>query len=382
MKNLIPYGRQFVDTSDISSVIRTLKKDFITQGSIVDEFEKKFANYTGSKYAIAVSSASAGLHLSCLIYSKKNFEKIVTSPVTFASTANAILHSGKKPVFCDIDIEDANIAVSSLKQILKDKKIGGIIPVHFAGNTCNMKEIKNITKKKNIFIIEDAAHALGSEYECGSKVGSCKYSDITVFSMHPLKSITTGEGGLITTNNYEIYKKLKIMRSHGIEKKKNPKKQWWYDMEELGFHYRITDFQCAMGISQLSKLSKFIKKRETIAKKYFFSFKDTQNCKLLSNSISEVKKSNHLFVLKINFKKIKKTKKNLIDFLKKKGVGTQVHYIPLPMLKFYKNLGYKMENLNNAKLYYEQAISIPIFYQLKKKTQTYIINQIKKFLQK
>ncbi len=223
MKNLIPYGRQYVDNSDVNSVIKALKKDFITQGSIINEFEEKFAKYTDSKYAVAVSSASAGLHLSCLFYSKKKFEKIITSPITFASTANAILHSGKKPIFCDIDIEDANISISSLKRILNNKKIGGIIPVHFAGNTCNMIEIKNICKKKNIFIIEDAAHALGSEYKCGSKVGSCKYSDITVFSMHPLKSITTGEGGMITTNNYNIYKKLKIMRSHGIEKKTTPK---------------------------------------------------------------------------------------------------------------------------------------------------------------
>ena len=185
MSNFIPYGRQFVDKSDIDNVSKILKRDFITQGQIVDKFEKKFAKYVGSKYAVAVSSCSAGLHLSCLIYSKKNFKRIITSPITFASTANAILHSKKKPLFCDIDINDANISISSLKKILNNKDIGGVIPVHFAGNVCKMREIKKICKRKNLFIIEDAAHALGSEYECGSKVGSCKYSDITVFSMHP-----------------------------------------------------------------------------------------------------------------------------------------------------------------------------------------------------
>ena len=314
MRNIIPYGRQYVDKSDINSVVKTLKKDFITQGSIVDEFEKKFAKYVGSKYAVAVSSCSAGLHLSCLIYSKKKFENIVTSPITFASTANAILHSGKKPIFCDVDVKDANISITSLKKILKNKKIGGVMPVHFAGNTCNMEEIKNICKKDNIFIIEDAAHALGSEYKCGSKVGSCKYSNITVFSMHPLKSITTGEGGVITTNNINIYKKLKIMRSHGIKKDFNKQKPWLYTMEDLGFHYRLTDFQCAMGISQLSKLGKFIKKRDEIAKKYYIAFDNTNNCNLLLRDKGNIKKSNHLFVLKINFKKIKKTKKNLINY--------------------------------------------------------------------
>ena len=380
MKNIIPYGRQFIDNNDIDKVGRVLKKDFITQGDIVDDFEKKFAKKVGSKYAVAVSSCSAGLHLSCLIYSKRKFKNIVTSPITFASTANAILHSGKKPLFCDVGIQDANISPDSLKVIVKNKNIGGVIPVHFAGNTCDMKAIKNICKEKNIFIIEDAAHALGSQYDCGSMVGSCKYSNITVFSMHPLKSITTGEGGMITTNNLSIYKKLKALRSHGIEKTNNLLKPWWYSMNYLGFHYRITDFQCALGISQLSKLKKFTKTREDIAKRYIHLLKGNENCKLLINKIPRIKKSYHLFVVKINFKKIKSTKTKLMNYLKKKGIGTQVHYIPVPMLKFYKSLGYNMKNLKNAKQFYDQAISIPIFFQLKIKAQIYIIKEIKKFI--
>ncbi len=380
MRNIIPYGRQFIDKFDINEVSKILKKDFITQGAVVERFEKKFANKVGSKYAIAVSSCSAGLHLSCLIYSKRKFKNIVTSPITFASTANAIFHSGKKPIFCDINSQDANISPAKLKLTLKNKNIGGVIPVHFAGNTCDMKTIKNICKKKNIFIIEDAAHALGSQYDCGSMVGSCKYSDITVFSMHPLKSITTGEGGMITTNSWSIYKKLKALRSHGIEKTNNSIRPWWYSMKYPGFHYRITDFQCALGISQLTKLRTFTKKREDIARRYIHLLKHTKNINLLINKIPKTKKSYHLFVLKIDFKKIKLTKTKLMNWLKKRGIGTQVHYIPVPKLKFYKTLGYNMKNLKNAQEFYNQAVSIPIFFQLKKNSQLKIIKEIKKII--
>lgn len=381
MKLNLPYGKQFIDKEDITSVSLALRQDFITQGSTVEKFEKKFCDFVGSKYAVAVSSCSAGLHLSCLVFENKKFDKIITSPITFASTSNAILHSRKKPVFCDIDSNTANIATQSLKKIINKKnKIGGIIPVHFSGNPCDMKEIKKIVKKRNIFIIEDAAHALGSEYNCGSKVGSCKYSDITVFSLHPLKSITTGEGGVITTNSRKIYQKLKILRSHGMEKTNLKHKPWWYNMSDLGFHYRITDFQCALGISQLKKLNKFVSQRTKIANKYYQSFIDTKCCELISNKSSKRKKSNHLFVLKIDFKKIKKKKNDLINFLKSKGIMTQIHYIPVPMLDYYRKKGYNMNNLKNAKKYYDQAISIPIYYKLSKKDQIFIVKNIKRFI--
>ena len=381
MKLNLPYGKQFIDKEDILSVSLALRQDFITQGSTVQKFEKKVCEFVGSKYAVAVSSCSAGLHLSCLVFENKKFDKIITSPITFASTANAILHSGKKPVFCDIDLNTANIDVPSLKKLInKNNKIGGIIPVHFSGNPCDMKGIKKIVKKNFFFIIEDAAHALGSEYDCGSKVGSCKYSDITVFSLHPLKSITTGEGGVVTTNSREIYQKLKILRSHGIEKTNLKNKPWWYNMNSLGFHYRITDFQCALGISQLKKLSKFVNQRTKIAKKYHESFFGTKYCEVISSKNLKNKKSNHLFVLKIDFKKIKKKKKDLITFLKSKGIMTQVHYIPVPMLDYYKKKGYNMNSLKNAKKYYEQAISIPIYYKLSKKNQIFIVKNIKQFI--
>lgn len=379
MNKSIPYGRQYIDDLDIKSVNKALQNDFITQGKIVEKFEKKFAKYVGAKYAIAVSSCSAGLHISCLVFKNKKNKHIITSPITFASTANAILHSGKKPIFADINLEDANISIKSVKKIINKYNVSGVIPVHFAGNPCDMEEFKFLCKLKNIFLIEDAAHALGSEYKCGSMVGSCKYSDLTVFSLHPLKSITTGEGGVITTNNKLLYKKLKILRSHGIEKISNNQKPWWYNMDELGFHYRLTDFQCALGITQLNKLNKFVNKREQIFKKYYSSLKDIDNCQIILNKNINLKKSNHLFVLKINFKKIKKSKKDFINFLKDKGINTQVHYIPIPMLKYYKNLGYNMRNLNKAKEYYGQAVSIPIFYNLSPKIQDYIIKQIKRF---
>lgn len=379
MKKPIPYGRQYIDEADIKSVNSALRSNFITQGKLVEKLEKNFSKYVGSKYAVAVSSCSAGLHLCCLLYSKKNYKNIITSPITFASTSNAILHSGKKPIFTDINLKDANINIEGVKKFIKNSNVGGIIPVHFAGNPCDMKKLQNICKKKNKFIIEDAAHALGSKYECGSKVGSCKYSDLTVFSLHPLKSITTGEGGVITTNNKTLYEKLKILRSHGIEKKPFKEKSWWYNMTDLGFHYRITDFQCALGITQLKKLNKFIKKRERIFKNYYYSLKNIDNCSFILSENPNKQKSNHLVVLKIDFKKIKKSKKDFINFLKQKGIGTQVHYIPVPMLKYYKNKGYSMKNLKNAKIYYDKAISIPIYYTLNVKTQKFIISEIKNF---
>jgi UDP-4-amino-4,6-dideoxy-N-acetyl-beta-L-altrosamine transaminase len=380
----LPYSKQYIDKKDIKSVTKALNNKFLTQGPLVEKFEKKIANYVGSKYAVAVSSCSAGLHLACLVINKKNKKSMITSPITFVSTASAILHAKKKVIFCDISKNEVNIDPEKIQEILnKNQSVEGVIPVHMAGKACDMKKIKEICDAHKVYIIEDAAHALGSQYFCGSFVGSCKYSLMTVFSFHPLKTITTGEGGVITTNNKKIYIKLKNLRSHGIVKnvKKSVSKNlpWFYEMRNLGFHYRLTDIQCALGISQLEKIDTFIKSRTSIVKKYRNYFKDHLYCKP-AQKLSLRQNSNHLFILRINFKKLKKTREKLMNFLKKKNIFTQVHYIPIPMHPYFKKLGYNIKNFPNAQKYYQEALSIPVFHNLKNSSQIKIIKIIKKFL--
>jgi dTDP-4-amino-4,6-dideoxygalactose transaminase len=255
----------------------------------------------------------------------------------------------------------------------------------------NMEKIYKISKKYNLFVYEDAAHALGSRYMDGSRVGNCKYSDLTVFSFHPIKSITTGEGGVITTNNKKIYEKLIRLRSHGIEKfknnfvskknslKNNKNSPWYFEMQELGYHYRITDIQCALGITQLKKISKFIKKRKSISKRYDLAFRNVPNCKILQKNLKKWS-SHHLYVLKIDFNKINISKSEFMNKLKKKGIITQVHYIPVYLHPFYRSKKGSQKKLKNTEEYYEQALSIPIYYDLKKKDQEYVIDNIKKMI--
>lgn len=371
---MIPYSKQYIDNKDIKFVSKVLSSKFITQGPLIEEFEKKISKFVGSKYAVAVSSCSAGLHLSAIIAKLKNGKRFITSPNSFCSTANAGIHCGADFDFADIDFKTGNISLDDLKIKLK-KYYDVIIPVHFAGLAVDMKYLKKMSPKKTI-IIEDAAHALGAKYKDGSMVGSCKYSDMTVFSFHPVKSITTGEGGVVTTNNKQYYENLKILRSHGIEK--NFSLPWHYEMQKLGFHYRITDIQCALGISQLKKLRNFIKKRTKIAKYYDKFFNNFKNCEPLQDKLRNLS-ANHLYVLKINFKKIKKKRELVMNLLKKKGIGTQVHYIPINSHPFYKNK--KKYILRNMSKYFDQCLSIPIFFELTKKQQDYIIKSIKQVIE-
>ena len=281
---MIPYSKQFIDTNDIKYVSKTLKANFITQGPLIEKFEKKISNYVGSKYAVAVSSCSAGLHLAAIASNLNYGKTLITSPNSFCSTANAAKHCKAKVEFIDIDYDTGNISLKKLEKQIK-KKIDVITPVHFGGLAVDMATIKKLTLNKKIILIEDAAHALGAKYKDGSMVGNCKYSDMTVFSFHPVKSITTGEGGMITTNNKKLYERLKILRSHGIDKNfkhmksKNQTLPWYYEMKQLGFHYRLTDLQCALGLSQLKKLTKFIRKTKKIAKYYDIHFSKFKNCK-------------------------------------------------------------------------------------------------------
>ena len=381
----IPYGKHNINSKDIKAVVKALKSNFITQGKLIGDFENEVKKYLKVKYAVAVSSCSAGLHLAAKVLNLKKGKTLLTSPITFCSTANSAIHCGAKVDFVDVDKSTGNISIEKLKKKLQSKKIHSICPVHFGGLTCDMSEIKKLSKKYSFYIFEDAAHAFGSHYKDGSKVGSCKYSDMTVFSFHPVKSITTGEGGMITTNNKKIYEKLKILRSHGIEK--NPKKfrnkkvinqPWYYEVQDLSNHYRITDIQCALGISQLTRIRKFMSKRKKIAEKYDSSFKNNKNFFPLQYN-QRKNSSNHLYVLVINFKKIGKTRTEVMRALKKRGIISQVHYIPLIMQTYY-NFKYKKGEFKNTINLYESILSIPIFFDLNSKNQNKIINNIKNIL--
>jgi len=361
MRSKIPYSRQWVDNKDIQEVVKVLKSDWLTQGDKIREFEEALCQYTGVNYAVAVSSGTAALHLACKVAGVGPGDEGITSPLSFVASANAILYSGGHPIFADIDFKTGNIDPLEIKKKIT-KKTKVLIPIHFSGYPCAMEEIYKIGRKHKLIIIEDAAHALGAKYK-GSKVGSCQYSDMTIFSFHPLKSITTGEGGAILTNNKKFYETLKQLRTHGITKSQKTEKigPWYYEMNDLGFNYRITDIQSALGISQLKKVNSFINKRKMIAEQYDEAFKDLKNVMGLDNKQKGCS-SYHLYVLLINFNKLKTTRKQLMLSLQNKGIGTQVHYIPIYKQPYFKK-NFKINNKEypNTEQFYKQCLSIPIY---------------------
>ena len=393
---MIPYGKHHIDSADIKAITDVLKKGYLTQGPTISLFEKKFAKYVGAKYAVAVSSCTAGLHIAVLSTNIKKNEYLVTSSITFVASPNSAIYSNAKVILSDIDKETLNINSSKLKEAInkfRNSQIKIIMPVHFGGYPCDMKEIKKLANKHKSFLIEDAAHALGGQYKCGSKVGSCKYSDMTVFSMHPVKSIAAGEGGIITTNSKTLYKKLLKLRSHGINKnddkfinkmqsKTNGKiNPWYYEMQELGFHYRITDIQCALASSQLNKLKKFISKRRKLVSRYDNEFKNNQHIKptqLTGRKISSL----HIYVVRIDFSKLKITRAELMNLLKKNNVITQVHYLPIHYHPFYNKNLYNYLNDSNSVDYYKEALTLPLYYDLSFNQQDFVIRLINNIINK
>jgi len=392
MNNILPYGKHYIDKDDIDAVVDILKNHNLTQGKAVDSFEKAVAEYVGAKYAVAMSSWTSGLHMACLAANVGKNDCVITSPLTFVASANAAIYCDAKPIFGDIDNETLNIHPSNVEDLLKrNKNVKAIIPVHFAGLPCDMKSISAHAKKHNSMIIEDAAHALGARYDDGSMVGCCKYSDMTGFSFHPVKSIAAGEGGMITTNDENIYNKLIRIRSHGINKLGdvfvntdmaytngylNP---WYYEMQELGYNYRITDIQCALGKSQLKKLPGFIKKRIELAKIYDQAFSKLKNVSIVHSKYRE-NSSHHLYILRINFKACKISRAELMLKLREEKILTQVHYMPVTSHPFYQELGYKTSDFKETEKYYEEALSIPLFYSLTYKEQNKVIDLIIKLL--
>jgi len=370
---IIPYGRQWVDASDIREVIKVLKSDWLTQGPKIKEFEDALCKYTGAKYAVAISSGTAALHISCLAANIKKGDEVITSPITFVASANSILYCRGKPVFADIEKDTVNIDPEEIRKKI-NSNTKAIIPVHFAGHPCDLEEIKEIAEKHNLLIIEDASHALGAEYK-NSKIGSCKYSDMTIFSFHPVKHITTGEGGAVLTNRKDLYQRLLLFRNHGITKKKEKMNKfdgpWYYEMHELGFNYRITDFQCALGISQLKKLEKYIERRRELVSIYNKELSKMDKI-ILPVEKPYVKSSWHIYYIRL-----KDTSKRRLIFeeLQKSNIGVQVHYIPVYLQPYYqKNFGYKIGDCPKAEEYYKSTITLPLYPKMMNSEIQYIIN--------
>lgn len=369
---MIPYGRQTIEDDDINAVIEVLKSDYLTTGPKIAEFEKSVADYVGAKYAVAISNGTSALHAACFAAGIGPGDEVITTPITFAASSNCVLYCGGTPVFADIDPKTYNIDPDDIRKKITDKT-KAIIAVHLAGQPCDMDEIHKIAKENNLIVIEDGAHALGSVYK-GKKVGSL--SDMTTFSFHPVKPITTGEGGMIVTDNEEFYKKMVLFRSHGITRdeammtrKDGP---WFYQQFDLGFNYRITDIQCALGCSQMKKLDRFLAKRKEIVLRYNEAFADCENI-VTPYQLPETESGWHLYIVQVK----NCDRKQIFEALRDKGIGVNVHYIPVYMHPYYQEHGYKDVHCKNAEEVYSHIISLPLYPGLTEEQQSYVIDTLK-----
>lgn len=373
---LLPYGHQWIDEEDIASVVEVLKSDWITQGPKVDEFETRMAEYCGAKYAVAVSSGTAALHAACSVAGISKGDEAITTPITFAATANAIVYCVGKPVFADIRDDTLNIDVEEIKKKLSPRT-RVILPVDFAGHPADLDEIKAIAEERNLLVIEDACHALGAEYK-GRKIGSV--SDMTVLSFHPVKHITTGEGGMVVTDNSEYYEKLKVFRHHGIVKDNPDMGPWHYEIHEPGHNFRITDFQCALGISQLKKLDGFVHRRKEIAARYNEAFAGMAEI-ITPVESADVSAVYHIYVIQIRTEMLKAGRKEIFKALRAENIGVNVHYMPLHLHPYYmKAFGYEKGDFPRAEGYYDRAITLPIFPRMNEEDVQDVIMAVQKVI--
>lgn len=367
----IPYGRQSIDENDIKAVEEVLRSDYLTTGPKIEEFEKKVADYTGAKYAVAIANGTAALHAACYAAGIGEGDEVITTPITFAASSNCVLYFGGKTVFADIDAKTYNISAEDIERKITPRT-KAIIAVHFTGQPCEMDKIHKIAKEHNLIVIEDAAHALGAKYE-GKTIGSI--SDMTTFSFHPVKHITTGEGGMILTNEEELYKRLKLFRTHGITRDENLLTKndgaWYYEQLALGFNYRITDIQCALGISQMDKLSDFLKRRKDIVDRYNTAFADNANIQIPYQHPG-CENAWHLYVIRVKNSK----RREVFDKLRAAGIGVNVHYIPVYQHPYYRNHGYADVMCPNAEEYYKECISLPLYPGLQEQEQEYVIKKV------
>ncbi len=376
----LPYGQQWVDNDDIEEVVKVLKSDYLTTGPKIEEFEEKFARYIGTKYAVCISNGTAALHAACFAAGIKEGDEVITTPITFAASANCILYQGGKPVFADIGPNTYNIDPKDIEKRITDKT-KAIIPVDFTGQPVNIDNINHIAQKHDLMIIEDGAHSLGAEYK-GKRTGSLV--DMTTFSFHPVKHITTGEGGMITTNNKELYEKLKLFRTHGITRDKEilhnkDKGPWYYEQLGLGYNYRMTDIQAALGISQLNKLDKFLERRREISEKYNDYLKDIDGI-ILPYQEEYTKSSWHLYIIQLELEKFNVGRREIFEALQAENIGVNVHYIPVYYHPYYKKLGYSKGLCPKAEKLYERIITIPLFPKMTDKDVEDVVNAIDKVL--
>ena len=378
----IPYGRQNITDEDINSVIRVMKSDWLTQGPSVKEFEDAFSKYIGSRFSVAVSNGTAALHLSVLALNLKPGDKVITTPNTFVASANCVKYCGGEIVFSDINPETYLLDIEKVKKLLEESPRGtykGIIPVDFAGRANDLEKFRSLADEYGLWILEDSCHSPGGYFidsnEEKQNCGNGNYADLAIFSFHPVKHIACGEGGMITTNDEALFRKLLTLRTHGIQQdsKLVLKNEgcWYYEMQELGYNYRLTDMQAALGSSQLKRADKGIIRRKEIANKYYKAFKDSDFIKGQSGIVEG--HAYHLYVIEVE------NRKELIDYLRKLNIWAQVHYVPAHLMPYYKDLGSKKGDFPNCEKYYNHCLSLPMFPTLRDEEQEYVIDKINAF---
>ena len=369
---MIPYGKQTIEQDDIQAVVDVLKSDFLTTGPQIAEFEQTVADYVGAKYAVAISNGTSALHAACFAAGIRPGDEVITTPLTFAASANCVLYCGGTPVFADVDPKTYNIDPEDIRRKITDRT-KAIIAVHLAGQPCDMDAIHSIAREHGLIVIEDGAHALGSVYK-GKKVGSM--SDMTTFSFHPVKPITTGEGGMIVTDNEDFYKKMILFRSHGITRDDSIMTRndgpWFYQQFDLGYNYRITDIQCALGCSQMKKLDRFLARRKEIVARYNEAFADCDNI-ITPYQLSDTESGWHLYIVQVK----NCDRRQVFENMREKGIGVNVHYIPVYMHPYYQEHGYENVHCANAEEIYSHIISLPLYPGLTSEQQDYVIDTLK-----
>ncbi len=384
---MIPYGRQDIQQEDIDAVVSVLQSDFLTQGPQVPLFEKAVADKVGAKHSIAVNSATSALHIACLALGLKKGEWLWTSPITFVASANCALYCGAKVDFVDIDPSTYNLNPDALEQkLIQAEKQGRlpkiIVPVHMCGQSCDMQAIYKLSQRYGFKIIEDASHAIGGKYQ-NEYIGNCRYSDISIFSFHPVKIITTAEGGMAVTNDYDLAQKMDLLRSHGITRKKDlmtkpTEGSWYYQQITLGFNYRMTELQAALGFSQIQRLDEYVSKRHDLANLYNKKLKDLPITLPWQhpNSYSAY----HLYIIRLQLDKIKYNHKKVFEALRARGISVNLHYIPIYSQPYYQMLGFKADYCFEAEQYYKEAISIPLYPTMTYDQQNKVIKALEQVL--
>lgn len=385
MTVMIPYGRQDISEADIQAVVDVLRSDFLTQGPSVPAFEKAVADYCGAEHAVAVNSATSALHIACLALGVGPGDVVWTSSITFVASANCALYCGAQVDFVDINPRTYNLSVERLAEKLAQAEKSGclpkvVIPVHLCGQPCDMAGIHALSQQYGFKIIEDASHAIGGKYK-GEQIGNCRYSDITVFSFHPVKIITTGEGGMALTNDKHLARRMQLLRSHGITRDEAdmthaPDGPWYYQQIDLGFNYRMTDMQAALGFSQMRRLDEFVAKRHALAKRYDELLADLQVITPWQHADSY--SGMHLYVVRLKLAEIGKTHREVFEALRAAGIGVNLHYIPVHTQPYYERLGFRAGHCPEAERYYAEAISLPMYPGLTEEQQAQVAHALDK----